>query len=106
MADVRVCATGDVAPGAAARFDVADHRLCVVHLGDEWYVIGDECSHAELALSEGELTPKGIECWLHGSCLDLRTGSPSSPLATEPVDVFTVEIRDGDVHVDVTSTKN
>jgi 3-phenylpropionate/trans-cinnamate dioxygenase ferredoxin subunit len=70
------------------------------------HALRDECSHATLALSEGEVTRKGIECWLHGSCFDLRTGSPSSLPATEPVDVFPVEIRDGDVYVDVTTTTN
>jgi 3-phenylpropionate/trans-cinnamate dioxygenase ferredoxin subunit len=70
------------------------------------HALRDECSHATLALSEGEVTRKGIECWLHGSCFDLRTGAPSSLPATEPVDVFPVEIRDDDVYVDVTTTTN
>ena len=70
------------------------------------HALRDECSHATLALSEGEVTRKGIECWLHGSCFDLRTGAPSSLPATEPVDVFPVEIRDGDVYVDVNTTTN
>ena len=34
MAEARVCAVGDVDPGAARRFDVDGHRLCVVRLGD------------------------------------------------------------------------
>jgi 3-phenylpropionate/trans-cinnamate dioxygenase ferredoxin subunit len=47
------------------------------------------------------MTRKGIECFLHGSCFDLRTGAPSSLPATEPVDVFAVTVSEGDVHVDV-----
>ena len=46
MADVRVCSVSDVEPGSARRIDVDGHRICVVHIGDDWYVIGDECSHA------------------------------------------------------------
>ncbi|GAA3462548.1 hypothetical protein GCM10018963_45610 [Saccharothrix longispora] len=52
------------------------------------------------------MTRKGVECWLHGSCFDLRTGRPSSPPATEPVDVFAVELRGDDVYVDVATTTN
>jgi len=33
---------------------------------------------------------------------DLRTGMPSAPPATEPVDVFPVTITDGQVYVDLT----
>jgi 3-phenylpropionate/trans-cinnamate dioxygenase ferredoxin component len=102
----RACALSDLDDGKPFAVEIDDVEIVLVRQGDAVHALRDECSHAELALSEGELTPKGIECWLHGSCFDLRTGTPSSPPATEPVDVFTVEIRDGDVHVDVTATKN
>ncbi|GAB2869138.1 hypothetical protein GCM10027200_82140 [Lentzea nigeriaca] len=75
--------------------------------GERVHALADECSHAAVSLSEGEVSrKKGIECWLHGSCFDLETGKPSSPPATEPVDVYAVDIRDGDVFVDVTVTTN
>ena len=42
------CARWPTSPAPSARrFDVDGHRLCVVHLADDWYVIGDECSHAD-----------------------------------------------------------
>jgi len=40
-----------------------------------------------------------IECWLHGSCFDLRTGKPTGYPATEPVPVYPVKIEGGDVYV-------
>jgi 3-phenylpropionate/trans-cinnamate dioxygenase ferredoxin subunit len=86
--------------------EIDDVEVVLVRQGDAVHALRDECSHATLALSEGEVTRKGIECWLHGSCFDLRTGAPSSLPATEPVDVYPVEIRDGDVYVDVTTTTN
>jgi 3-phenylpropionate/trans-cinnamate dioxygenase ferredoxin subunit len=55
-------------------------------------------------LSEGDVEEfKGaptIECWLHGSCFDLRTGEPTNLPATEPVDVYPVRVVGGDVLVD------
>jgi len=101
----RACALSDLDDGKPFAVEVDEVEIVLVRQGDSVHALRDECSHAELALSEGELTPKGIECWLHGSCFDLRTGAPSSPPATEPVEVFAVEIRDGDIHVDIT-TKN
>ncbi len=103
---IRTCALSDLDDGKPFAVEVGDVDVVLVRQGDTVHALRDECSHAELALSEGELTPKGIECWLHGSCFDLRTGAPSSPPATEPVDVYAVEIRDGDVHVDVTAPTN
>ena len=48
-----MCAVADVKPGTAARFDVDGHRLCVVNIEGEFYVIGDKCSHADYSLSRG-----------------------------------------------------
>ncbi len=36
----------------------------------------DECSHAQIPLSEGDVGDGEIECYLHGSRFDLRTGEP------------------------------
>jgi 3-phenylpropionate/trans-cinnamate dioxygenase ferredoxin subunit len=70
------------------------------------HAIDDICSHAEVSLSEGEVEDCTIECWLHGSRFDLRTGRPTALPATQPVDVYPVRV-DGDVvHVDITSPLN
>ncbi|KOV79346.1 dioxygenase [Nocardia sp. NRRL S-836] len=86
--------------------DVDGTDVVLVRNGERVHALADLCSHAAVSLSEGEVSRKGIECWLHGSCFDLQTGKPSSPPATEPVDVYAVDIRDGDVFVDVTVTTN
>ncbi|GAA4125866.1 hypothetical protein GCM10022215_34720 [Nocardioides fonticola] len=70
------------------------------------YALQDLCSHAAVSLSEGEVADCQIECWLHGSRFDLRTGKPTNFPATEAVATFPVELRDGDVYVDVESTLN
>ncbi|CCH33480.1 non-heme iron oxygenase ferredoxin subunit [Actinosynnema sp. NPDC047251] len=105
---IRVCSLTDLDDRKPVAFEVGDEYtpVLLVRDGGSVHALRDLCSHAEVALSEGDVTRKGVECWLHGSCFDLRTGRPSSPPATEPVDVFAVDIRDGDVYVDVTATLN
>ena len=103
---IRACALSDLDDGKPLGVELDDEPVVLVRQGDDVHALRDVCSHAELSLSEGEVTRKGIECWLHGSCFDLRTGAPSSLPATEPVDVFPVEIRDGDVYVNVATTTN
>jgi 3-phenylpropionate/trans-cinnamate dioxygenase ferredoxin subunit len=70
------------------------------------HAIRDICSHADVALSEGEVDGCTLECWLHGSRFDLRTGKPSGPPATTSVPVYSVSVEgEGDdavVLVDVT----
>jgi len=103
MADVRVCSVGDVEPGAAKRVDIDAFRFCVVRLGDDWYVIGDECSHENYSLSEGDVwdEDREIECPKHGSTFSLETGEAQTLPATQPVPVYTVRIEGDDVIVTV-----
>jgi 3-phenylpropionate/trans-cinnamate dioxygenase ferredoxin subunit len=92
---------GDVSAGRATRVDVPGHRLCVVHLGSDWYVIGDECSHADFSLAEGDIweTEREIECPKHGSTFSLVTGEPQTLPATQPVPVYEVVVEGEDVKV-------
>ena len=98
---VRVCAVDDVDPGTARRFDVGKHRIAVVRIGDDFYAIGDRCSHADFSLSDGDVYAEDleIECWKHGSTFDLKTGEPQSLPATKPVPVYSVVVEDGEVKV-------
>ena len=98
---IRVCAAADVAKGEAVQVTVDGTEIALVHADDDnFYAVHDECSHAAVALSEGEIEGCTLECWLHGSRFDLRTGRPSGLPATEPVPVYPVEVRDGDVYID------
>jgi 3-phenylpropionate/trans-cinnamate dioxygenase ferredoxin subunit len=101
--ELRVCAVADVAAGAARRYDVGGHRLCVVHLGDDWYVVGDRCSHEDYSLSEGEVWEDEceIECPKHGSTFSLTTGEAQTLPATRPVPVYSVRVEGDDVLVTV-----
>jgi 3-phenylpropionate/trans-cinnamate dioxygenase ferredoxin subunit len=98
---VRLCAADDLKPGDARRFDLGPHRVALVRIGDDFYAIGDRCSHADFSLAEGEVLVDDyeIECWKHGSTFDLRTGEPQSLPATRPVPVYEVVLEGPDVLV-------
>jgi 3-phenylpropionate/trans-cinnamate dioxygenase ferredoxin component len=98
---VRVCAREDLAPGCARCFDVNGERVAVVRIEDDFYAIGDTCSHADFSLSEGEVwvDEREIECPKHGSTFSLTTGEPQTLPATQPVPVFDVIVDGDDVKV-------
>ncbi len=97
----RACAVDDVADGTAVRVVVDGVPVAVVRSSGEVYAIHDVCSHANVALSEGEIDDQTIECWLHGSRFDLVTGRPTGLPATQPVPVYPVKIDGDDVLVSV-----
>ncbi len=98
-----LCKLSDLKPGTARRFDVGEHRIALVRIGDDFYAVGDRCSHADYSLSEGEIweDEREIECWKHGSTFSLLTGEPQSLPATRPVPVYAIDVVGDDVLVEL-----
>jgi 3-phenylpropionate/trans-cinnamate dioxygenase ferredoxin subunit len=92
---------GDLESGCARRFDIGSLSVALVRCGDDFYAIGDQCSHANFSLSEGEVfcEDREIECWKHGSTFSLVDGKPQSLPATKAVPVFEVRVEGDDVMV-------
>jgi 3-phenylpropionate/trans-cinnamate dioxygenase ferredoxin subunit len=106
MSFERACAAADVPTDEALGVKVGDMDVAIARHEDEFFALQDLCSHAAVALSEGEVEDCTVECWLHGSRFDLRSGKPSGLPATEPVATFPVEVREDGVYVDVSTTLN
>ena len=95
----RVCPLSEIPEGGAVGYEIDGHPVVIARSNGECFALKDVCSHEEVMLSEGEVDAGTIECWLHGSRFDLRTGSPLELPATESVDTYPVEIVDGEVYV-------
>ena len=104
---VRVCSVDDVPPESAIPVEAPRNGkhldLAIVHSSGSFYAIYDECSHAQIPLSEGDVGDGEIECYLHGSRFDLRTGEPIGLPATEPVPIYRCLVEGDDVMVDVSA---
>lgn len=98
---IRLCASADIAPDSPTRIEVAGLSVALVRLGDEFFAIGDTCSHANFSLSDGEVDPeeKTLECPKHGAAFLLDSGEPTCLPATKPVPVYTVAVEEGEVYI-------
>jgi 3-phenylpropionate/trans-cinnamate dioxygenase ferredoxin subunit len=61
--------------------------------------VHDECTHAAVPLSEGDVADRTIECWMHGSRFDLRTGAALNLPATKPVRTYPARLLNGRVQI-------
>jgi 3-phenylpropionate/trans-cinnamate dioxygenase ferredoxin subunit len=101
MSFTRACALSDLADDSAVAVEIDGVAVCLARSQGEVVALLDECSHAEVALSDGEVDDGTVECWLHGSRFDLRTGKPIGPPATEAVATYPVRIDGDDIYVAV-----
>ncbi len=100
------CYASDVPVGGTLRVELDGEaglvEVALVRDDDgELHAISDICSHGAVSLSDGEVEGCTIECWLHGSRFDLRSGKPLGPPAVTPVPVYPVTTDGERVLVDV-----
>ena len=105
MTAVRAAALADVPDGGVLAVQVDGVDVALLRDGDEVFALRDECSHAAIPLSEGDVEGCEVECWLHGSRFDARTGKPLNLPAVEPVPTYPTTIEGDDVLVDLSAPR-
>ena len=90
----------DIPLGEAVRVE-AEVPIAVFNADGEILAIDDTCTHQDASLADGWVEDCTVECPLHASCFDLRTGMPSGPPARTPVRTHDVVVADGLVYVQV-----
>jgi 3-phenylpropionate/trans-cinnamate dioxygenase ferredoxin component len=96
---VRACALADLPVGSVRRVEIDSEPVALVHGDDGVFAIDDVCSHDEVSLSDGEVEGNTLECWLHGSRFDVRTGAALCLPAKQPVAVYDVEIQGDSIYI-------
>jgi 3-phenylpropionate/trans-cinnamate dioxygenase ferredoxin subunit len=92
----------DVPPGHALQFYAGDTAIAIFNVDGELFAIGDTCTHEDFPLSEGDLGPNcTVECPLHGSRFDLRTGNALGLPATGSTGSYPVWVEDGVIKLEV-----
>ncbi|MGQ9927049.1 MAG: non-heme iron oxygenase ferredoxin subunit [Chloroflexaceae bacterium] len=102
MPSITIASLADLPDGTGRAFEINGRRIAVFRVADKVYAIDDTCSHAEASLSAGEFDPDElcVECPLHGSLFDVRTGAPRTLPAFEPVTTYRAFIEDDTVFVE------
>ena len=102
MADwTRVASAADCAVGELTPVDAAGTAVVLANVDGTIYALRDQCSHEEYPLSDGELDGTDVVCAYHGARFDACTGARKALPAVRPVKSYPVEVRDGDVYIDL-----
>ncbi len=95
---VKVAETGQLAPGRMMLVELGRfERILLVNLDGGYYAVEELCPHSGAALSEGELDGEAVECPLHDSVFNVKTGRVLTPPAEENLVVYQVRIEGNDI---------
>lgn len=98
---VRVAGAGDCPPGQLLGLKHDGTRIVLANVDGHFYALRDRCSHADFPLHDGFLEGTELECLHHGARFDVCTGEAKSFPAIRPVKSYPVEVRDGDVFIQI-----
>ena len=85
--------------GKMLRVNVGEQNILLANVDGEIYAVEDMCSHEDASLYNGALKGRCVECPLHGSHFDLKTGEPQHEPATEAIKTFSVKIENEKIWV-------
>jgi nitrite reductase/ring-hydroxylating ferredoxin subunit/uncharacterized membrane protein len=94
---------------ACHQSELSDGELMLVRVGSERIAVGrtaqgivafsDHCTHKGGPLCDGALIGSTVQCPWHGSQFDCRTGRVIAGPAEQPIPIYGVEIRNGEVYL-------
>lgn len=96
---VKVGTIHDVAPNQPLVHDFDYDTVVIFQVGDDYFCLEDLCSHQDYPLSEGTVQDCRVECPLHGSWFDVRTGEALNMPAVKAVRTFAVKLDGEDILV-------
>ena len=100
MAEFQEVATVDeIEPGGRKSIYIDDLPVLLVRIDDKFYAFDDVCTHDGQPMTEGPICGTEITCPRHGARFDITTGAAKCMPATEPIQTYEVEIREGGVFV-------
>jgi metal-sulfur cluster biosynthetic enzyme/nitrite reductase/ring-hydroxylating ferredoxin subunit len=101
----KVAAVDEVPPNGRKSIIVDDVPALLLRIGNDFFAVEDVCSHDGQPLTDGPVADGAITCPRHGAKFDLQTGKALCMPATQPIQTFAVEVREGQVYVGPAGSK-
>lgn len=103
MGFVKACDLSDLEDGEIFKAEVnGEPPLAIYLIGNDVFATADTCTHGEASLSEdGYIEECQVICSWHDGAFDIRTGQAARLPCMDSLKAYPVEIRDGEVYVNV-----
>jgi 3-phenylpropionate/trans-cinnamate dioxygenase ferredoxin subunit len=89
-------------PNAERLFvELEGRSLVIFNIAEQFFAIGDICSHDDGPVGEGDLEGYNIVCPRHGAEFDVRTGQAVQMPAVVDIPAYPVKVVDGMIQVGI-----
>ncbi len=91
----------ELGDGEITGIEVDGTDILLARIDDEFFAIGDICTHEHCHLSDGWLEDNEVVCPCHHAKFDVTSGAVTRPPAKEDEPTYDLNVEDGQVYVDV-----
>jgi len=101
---IQVGSVDELTDGGRLFIEVDEQPIVVLRIANQYYAIGDVCSHDEGPVGEGAIEGFEIICPRHGARFDIRSGKALALPAFVDIPAFPVRIVDGQIEIGLPAT--
>jgi len=80
---------------------IDDKQILIAKMGDQFFAIGNVCTHNGCRLSGGKIDGETVKCPCHGSKFNLKTGEVVHGPAKNPEPSFPVTLEKDEIFIDM-----
>ncbi len=95
----KVAPKKDIQPSQMKEVEVNGEKICLANVEGKYYAIGNVCTHLGGPLAQGKLEAYEVQCPLHGSRFDIRTGKVARPPALRSEPTYEIKVEDDNILV-------
>ena len=99
----KVASTNEFDTAKQRLVEVGGLKIALFSVGDQYYAIGDTCTHRSGPLSEGMLVEDTVTCPWHGARFDIKSGKVLGLPAPQGVPSYNVRVSGDDIEVEIPS---
>ena len=98
---VEIAPASELPNGERLFVEVAGKALVIFNIADQFFCIGDVCTHDEGPVGDGDLEGFNIVCPRHGGEFDVQTGKAVQMPAVVDIPAYPVKVVDGMIQVGI-----
>jgi len=98
---LEIAPVSELTNGERLFIEVEGKSLVIFNIADQFFAIGDICSHDDGPVGEGDLEGFNIVCPRHGGEFDVRNGKAVQLPAVVDIPAYPVKVVDGMVQVGI-----
>jgi 3-phenylpropionate/trans-cinnamate dioxygenase ferredoxin subunit len=95
-----VASTEEIEDGEAKVVVLGDEEVALLNDGGSFYGLAARCPHGNASLADGFIEDGTVECPLHASLFDLKTGMVLCKPATDSVKAYAVVVEGEKIYIE------